>query len=55
MKVKMLDAGKQDVLENVLMMGACHDHGHFKEESANHVEAVVTDEIAKRNKMEKKL
>ena len=55
MKIKMLDAEKNDVLENVHMMGAYHEHGHFKEETANHMEAVVMEEIEKRNEMEKKV
>ena len=55
MKIKMLDAEKNDVLENVRMMGSCHEHGHFKEETVNHMEAVVMEEIEKRNEMEKKV
>ena len=55
MKIKILDAQKKDVLENVHMMGACHQHGHFKEQTANHMEAVVMEEIEKRNQMEKKV
>ena len=55
MKTKMLDAEKKDVLENVHMMGACHQHGHFKEQTANHMEAIVMEEIEKRNEMEKKV
>ena len=55
MKIKMLDAEKKDVLQNVHMMGGCHEHGHFKEETAIHMEAVVMEEIEKRNKTEKKL
>ena len=55
MKIKMLDAEKKDVLENVHLMGACHEHGHFKEQTANHMEAVVMEEIEKRNETEKKV
>ena len=55
MKIKILDSEKKDVLENVHMMGACHQHGHFKEQTANHMEAVVMEEIEKRNQMEKKV
>ena len=55
MKIKILDAEKKDVLENVHMMGACHQHGHFKEQTANHMEAVVMEEIKKRNETDKKV
>ena len=55
MKIKMLDAEKKDVLENVHMMGACHEHGHFKEQTASHMEAIVMEEIEKRNETEKKV
>ena len=55
MKIKMLDAEKKDVLENVHVMGSCHEHGHFKEQTANHMEAVVMEEIEKRNQTEKKV
>ena len=55
MKIKMLDAEREDVLENVHIMGACHEHGHFKEETSIHMEAVVMEEIEKRNEIEKKL